>query len=209
MTPEPPHAIEYSSDVGRFADDLLRLQASASQPYATFVYDDVNQADRITRLVFDKGVAEFSPPACELLVERGLAIGLLVALDHTSLRKRRLASAVELVRSGTLDEFPAVARRLRLASSTLLRPVIGDWYLSRIAVSESARGCGYGRQLVDRFLHAGRERGLTRAVLEVDPASVAAIRLYEDAGFLAIDEHAITDPESDRVLTYRHMAATL
>ncbi len=209
MTPQLPPDIELTRDVGVFSPDVLALQAAASMPYAAFVYDDDAQAARVNRMLFERGAAEFCAPSCEVLMERGRAVGLLVALDDVLLRRRRMSSAKALLRSGELAGHPEFAARLQHAGATLHQPRAGDWYLSRIAVAKSARGRGYGHLLLHHFLGAGRERGLRRAVLEVDPESVAAVHLYEAAGFEQLSETEVVDASGERRLRYRIMIAAL
>lgn len=204
-----PEGVRLTGDITGFEADVLRLQAAASGPYAAFVYDDASQAERINRMLFETGTAEFCAPASSVLVEHGAAAALLVALDDAMLRRRRMLSAKAIMRSGELDSHPDFAARLQQAGTTLHQVVAGDWYLSRIAVSDAARGKGYGRLLLDQFLAVGRERGMQRAVLEVDPHNATAVRLYEAAGFQTMGQHEVADASTTRRLRYRIMARVL
>lgn len=58
---------------------------------------------------------------------------------------------------------------------------VGEVYV--LAVHPSAQGLGLGRSLLQAGLHHLYERTCRRAILYVDCASTAAVRLYESAGF--------------------------
>jgi ribosomal-protein-alanine N-acetyltransferase len=55
--------------------------------------------------------------------------------------------------------------------------------LHRIAVLPEKRRNGAGRELLDRFINACRERGAEKIFLEVRSANTPAVRLYESRGF--------------------------
>jgi [ribosomal protein S18]-alanine N-acetyltransferase len=59
--------------------------------------------------------------------------------------------------------------------------------LHRIAVVPPARRTGVARALLRAVQQAGRDEGATRMLLEVSAGNEAALRLYEDAGFVEID----------------------
>lgn len=56
--------------------------------------------------------------------------------------------------------------------------------ITGVAVAEDARGCGVGRMLVAAALALAAARGIRDAVLEVRVSNAAAIRLYEEQGFV-------------------------
>jgi putative acetyltransferase len=55
--------------------------------------------------------------------------------------------------------------------------------VKRMYVRPKARGRGVARAILDRLELEARRRGVTRLTLETGDAQVAAIRLYEAAGF--------------------------
>lgn len=58
-----------------------------------------------------------------------------------------------------------------------------DCWLEDLFVEEHARGTGVGRVLVDAALDAARARGAARIELDTNETNLAAIALYERAGF--------------------------
>ncbi len=58
-----------------------------------------------------------------------------------------------------------------------------DCWLEDLFVEEHARGDGVGRALVDAAIDAARARGAQRIELDTNETNLAAIALYERAGF--------------------------
>jgi ribosomal protein S18 acetylase RimI-like enzyme len=57
------------------------------------------------------------------------------------------------------------------------------FFVTTVAVAESARGRGYGRYLMNKALEIARERGIHRVDLGVEADNAPAIGLYEGLGF--------------------------
>jgi ribosomal protein S18 acetylase RimI-like enzyme len=55
--------------------------------------------------------------------------------------------------------------------------------IQNVGVLPAYRGRGLGRRLVSRALMGFRERGVSRAFLEVTAENVHAVRLYRSVGF--------------------------
>jgi ribosomal-protein-alanine N-acetyltransferase len=56
-------------------------------------------------------------------------------------------------------------------------------HIVNLAVEPSSRRQGYGWMILTKILERGRNEGCDWAYLEVRPSNLAAIRLYEKAGF--------------------------
>lgn len=56
--------------------------------------------------------------------------------------------------------------------------------LKRMFVAETARGLGIGRALLEAVESAARERGILNLRLETGEPQIAAIRMYEQAGYV-------------------------
>ena len=59
----------------------------------------------------------------------------------------------------------------------------GAYEVAKMAVTESARGLGIGRALLQRVIAEARAQGAARLWLETNNAMTPAIRLYETSGF--------------------------
>jgi ribosomal protein S18 acetylase RimI-like enzyme len=58
-----------------------------------------------------------------------------------------------------------------------------DCWLEDLFVSDSARGGGHGRALVEAAFESARERGCRRIELDVNEQNEDALRFYESLGF--------------------------
>lgn len=59
----------------------------------------------------------------------------------------------------------------------------GEAHILNLCVRTELRSRGIGRQMLDNLLARARAAGMLEAFLEVRPTNVAAIRLYQAAGF--------------------------
>jgi len=59
----------------------------------------------------------------------------------------------------------------------------GEFEVAKMAVTESARGAGIGRALLEKVIAEARLSGARRLFLETNSKLVPAIRLYESVGF--------------------------
>lgn len=176
-----------SGNVGAHRSDFLDLEYSASLAYNLFVYRDRPQADAVRQLLFDKGVAEFSPRFSSVLLRDGAVVGMLSCLGQEDLTKCRMKSALALARSGAFEQDPELKARISAAGQTLMELAPGDFYLSRIAVPAASGGSGYGSELMRACLASAARAGATRVALEVSADNAAAAALYVKHGFHEVD----------------------
>lgn len=185
---------------------LLDLQRQASEPYSAFVFDTDADADEFWRLLFERGVVEFSPPHGRLAREGGRIVGMMACLGQRELRAMRLRSAAELGKAAFFRARADAQRRMQMAGRALITVQPADYYLSRLAVIADRRRHGVGGRLIAEFEAEGRRRGCTRLTLEVSADNPAALRFYESCGFVQIGRSAVGDAATGRKLEYLHMA---
>jgi GNAT superfamily N-acetyltransferase len=95
------------------------------------------------------------------------------ALDHP---RRNI-----LDRGGRI--FLAVRNGEAIGCCALLPAGPGKYEVAKMAVTESARGYGIGRRLLERVVAEARAAGAMRVFLETNHRLTPAIRLYESVGF--------------------------
>lgn len=66
-------------------------------------------------------------------------------------------------------------------------------YINEIAVKETSRRLGIGKQLLEHCIMLVRKEKMAKLNLNVDPKNIAAIRLYEALGFKKIAEDKSTN----------------
>jgi putative acetyltransferase len=79
--------------------------------------------------------------------------------------------------------FLAVRQGEAVGCCALLAMGAGEFEVAKMAVTESARGAGVGRSLLERVIAEARACGAARLYLETNSKLMPAIRLYESAGF--------------------------
>lgn len=77
----------------------------------------------------------------------------------------------------------------------------GELDFRLLAVDPSARGRGLGELLTRHVLELGRERGVTRVVMNSGPEMLGAHRLYDRMGFQRLPERSVTFEDSGRTIT--------
>ena len=75
----------------------------------------------------------------------------------------------------------------------LMRLADGGYEVAKMTVSESLRGSGLGRRLMQRCIEAGAEAGAPRLYLETNSSLAPALGLYRAMGFRKIAEPPATD----------------
>ena len=73
------------------------------------------------------------------------------------------------------------------------------WELKRMYVSETARGSGMARQLLQHLLQVATQRGARRILLETGIRQPAAIAFYRRQGFRQRDPFATYQPDSHSI----------
>jgi ribosomal protein S18 acetylase RimI-like enzyme len=201
--------MEFTREVGPHEHSLITLAAAASAPYDAFVYDEPAQIVEVHRVLYGKSASEYGPPHALLLVEEARLVGVNATMTAEELAGCRLRAARALGRVPWLTSDSPVRRRMRLASSTLMRNHPGDVHCTRQAVVSDARGSGYGRLLWQQIETEAIRAGVRRLTCEISPDHAPAVRLQEGLGFERVGHGETTDPTSGRTLTYLHMAKRL
>ncbi len=119
-------------------------------------------------------------PMTEADLEAALAIDVAAFNEPRGVREKQLRE--ELVRPWA---------RLRVARGDrgvvlgylLFWHVADEAHVINVAVAPSERRKGIGRALVDHLVAYARANAIVKVLLEVRASNVAAIRLYEQAGF--------------------------
>jgi len=79
--------------------------------------------------------------------------------------------------------FMAIQGGEAVGCVALLKMADGGYEVAKMTVSETLRGSGLGRQLMDRCIAAGAEDGVPRLYLETNSSLAPALALYRAAGF--------------------------
>ena len=105
-----------------------------------------------------------------ILDDNGQIIGILMAYISKMPHDFRI-KALKLIIVDILDYF------------VLCDIQKNDLYLAEIAIDNSLRGCGIGKQVLNDVIDYAREKNLKRVILDADFRNSDAKRLYEKIGF--------------------------
>lgn len=203
------HSSRFTDDLSSLRDQYLGLMYSASSHFDQFVYGSADTSRRANDWLFDLGLAEFSPPAGHALLVDGAVAGAFAILTFDLLRKRRLQAALAMARNPEAFGNTDIARRRRLAASTLGTVAPNDAYLARIAVSPLFTGHGIGRRLLAQALCEAGNAGAQRCVLDVAVGNARALKFYMHAGFSELGRSTISDPETGEHFSQVQMGLSL
>jgi len=79
--------------------------------------------------------------------------------------------------------FMAIQGGEAVGCVALLKMADGGYEIAKMTVSETLRGSGLGRQLMDRCIAAGADDGVPRLYLETNSSLAPALALYRATGF--------------------------
>lgn len=201
--------MEVSTRINFDQETFLHLEGQASEPYNRFTYRDYAEFDMIRSFLFARGLCEFCPPFGRVLVDGGRVVAMMACLSAEDLLRCRALAALAISQLDYFRQDKSLQQRLRLASTTLIRPETGDFYLARIAVERSMGRRGMGRYLLEHCESEARKRDHRRLILEVDPGNDRALSLYRRLSFQDGVIYRVTDPDTGRSLEYLHMAKSL
>ncbi len=91
---------------------------------------------------------------------------------------------IEAAKYGTL--FFAAEDNGKILGYLGVKPVLGEGFISNVAVTKSARGSGVGSMLVGKMLQRAKKINLESVTLEVRVSNTPAIALYEKFGFKTV-----------------------
>lgn len=131
-----------------------------------------------------------TPTAVRLRRARPDDVPTLIALEAASFASDRLSARQMALHAAGRSHaaFVVAERRGEVLGNALVffRRGSRQARLYSIVVAAAARGLGLGRRLLARAEREARRSGARRMVLEVRTGNVAAIALYESAGYARI-----------------------
>ncbi len=88
--------------------------------------------------------------------------------------------------------------------------VLDEGQVTNIAVHPDHRRCGLGKRIVSEMLDEGIRRGLNEISLEVRASNIAAVRLYEQNGFVCagIRRNFYKQPTEDALVMIRTLTSS-
>jgi ribosomal protein S18 acetylase RimI-like enzyme len=181
---------------------VLPLIHEAGNPYFDWLFGGPSVALPIIESRMQVAGSELS--VCDtvvLLDESERMVGGFIALTGADLGRRRTVDAAAYLQRIGRSARAQLLQRMQTSRNLFASVRPDEFYLSKVGVAREARGRGYGRLLVERFLAIGAAQGLDHFVLDVSEKNTAALGLYESLGF-RVTAKACTE---DGDLTYLTM----
>ena len=138
--------------------------------YRTFDMLFKNSEDAVLTIKKDLETYEINNNFKVILDDNGHVIGMLMAYISKMPNDFRI-KPLKLIIVDILDYF------------VLCDIQKNDLYLAEIAIDDSLRGCGIGKQVLNDVIDYAREKNLNRVILDADFRNSDAKRLYEKIGF--------------------------
>jgi ribosomal protein S18 acetylase RimI-like enzyme len=189
---EPVCGDSLTSFENRIAQILPWLH-EASNPYWDWLWASPTEARIRLEEWLRRPSSEFSEKHVVCWNEGARMVGGYIALPGQELQICRKGDLLALMNYLRRNPHESVIGRMRQARSLFASVAETEFYLSRIGVSSSARGCGVGRLLLEMFIQEGRGRGFNQCRLDVSTDNERAVRLYHAAGFAVASESAIAE----------------
>jgi ribosomal protein S18 acetylase RimI-like enzyme len=174
------------------AEDAVPLIYSSGPAAFDYVFSVPGKATALDFLMqaFRDGGGEFGCRNHVVGVLDGAVVATGAAWDGRSNLGFTLSAARQIVRTCSLAAgIAAMIRGLRV-ESIVQPPNSNTWYVAHLGVQPALRSRGHGEALVAHLLEAGRQRGHTRAALDVATTNPRAQSLYEHLGFVVTAERA-------------------
>jgi ribosomal protein S18 acetylase RimI-like enzyme len=178
------HTPAADSEIDRWIPSVLPWLHEAGNPYFDWLFGGPDVALPII-------ASRMRSPSSEVAIrdsilfldDDGGAIGGFIALSGAELGRRRKADAIAYLNSVGKAGRDSLLHRMQASRGMFATAAPDEFYLSKVGVRSDARGLGYGRALVKKFLSIGMSRGHRNFVLDVSGENTEARCLYESMGF--------------------------
>ena len=92
-----------------------------------------------------------------------------------------------------------------VVASCGLRNIVGDGEITNVVTKASARGKGFGKQMLLKLLEEGSAMGVEAFTLEVRKSNAPAIGLYEKLGFVTegVRKNFYEEPTEDALIMWK------
>jgi ribosomal protein S18 acetylase RimI-like enzyme len=179
-------------EIDKLMPSVLPWLHEAGNPYFDWLFGGADVALPIIASRMRSPSSEVSiRDAILFLDDGGGAIGGFIAFSGAELGRRRKADAIAYLRSVGKARRDSLLHRMQASRDMFATVRPDEFYLSKVGVRPDARGLGYGRALVEKFLSIGVSRGHRNFVLDVSGENAEARFLYESMGFRVSEQSRV------------------
>ena len=166
---------------------LQLLLHEAGNPYYDAAFGGWAETQKVIAQWIVRSNSEIAFERVEIVADGAGPVGCFVAMGGLALMRCRRVDMLALFKDARGAERAALLERLADLRSLFAPVDERDFYLSKLAVIPDRRGTGAGATVLEQYLERGRRSGFGRFRLDVSRDNVAAVRLYEHAGFEVVN----------------------
>lgn len=167
------------------AEILAPLIYNSSHELLDFLFGGKEQAIRGLAKLIARAQGHFSYRFAHVLMRNADIVGVELGYDQAQLAAQELPGALYMPLAMPLTRWPHLMVTANRALSNYVPPPSANaYYINNIAISESERGGGLGRQFLDQVVARAKSRGYTSIELDVTAINEGAIRFYQRYGFV-------------------------
>ncbi len=180
-----------SDEVANYASQIARLAYQSSPEYFNLLFnDELSALAQLEKWTLRRD-SEYSAFCCMILLEDGVASGGAITFGGNEQLQRRRADLFQLFKELSRIDRDRLKSKLAQVAHLAHPAESTDFYIRVLAIDPKARGRGLGALLLTECVQRGFAMGFARVRLEVRADNLAAVRLYERAGFQSISESEI------------------
>lgn len=184
-----PAGIRYLSGTAAHADSISRLVYQSVHELMDFMFGSEAQADRVLKNLLRRSSGQFGYRYLSVLSDDDAMVGVVLGYGREQFLQAELPGAINMLKAAPLTTWWHLFTTVNKALSGYVPPPSeGAFYINNIAVDASARGKGYGTELLARVVEDARQQGFRSLELDVTHINDGAIRFYQRNGFTVVSE---------------------
>ena len=154
-----------------------------------FMFQSQAQAEQVLTKLLKRPSGQFGYRYFSVMQDGDETVGVVLGYSRKQFLQAELPGAINLLKATPLTTWWHLIVTVNKALSGYVPPPSeGAFYVNNIAVDASARGKGYGTELLSRVIENARQQGFRSIELDVTHINEGGIRFYQRNGFAVVSE---------------------
>jgi ribosomal protein S18 acetylase RimI-like enzyme len=180
-----------SDEAAKYAPQIARWAYQSNVEYFNLLFNnELSALGQLEQWTLRRN-SEYSALCCMILFDDGLASGGAIVFGGNEQLERRRADLFQLFKGLSRTDRDQLKSKLEQVAHAAQTAEPTDFYTRTLAIDPKARGRGLGARLLAACVQRGFATGFARVRLEVRTDNLAAVKLYERAGFQGISESEV------------------
>lgn len=179
---KPPFQIQQAnhSDASLAAE----LIYGSAHELMEFMFKDKETACEVLTKLYRKKKGHFSHIFTHRLEVEGQLCGIELGYSQQQLARQELVGSISLLLNSPVRLWwHLIFTTGRVLGGYVPKPSEGAYYINNIAVSDDAKGRGYGKALLNNAAKIAKKQGKQSVELDVTSVNIKAIAFYKAFGF--------------------------